>query len=107
MTALYKVRRKGDGQFSTGGLYPGWAEHGVRWPSLYQLRVHIDEALRRDPKSYLDCEIVEIEEHVVRVVSPNELLQIPKEVTSSETKRYEGGRKVVTGKDRKNGARRR
>jgi hypothetical protein len=101
MTALYKIRRKKDGQFSVGGIYPTWAEHGVRWPSLFQLRAHIDEALRRDPKIYLDCEVVEIEEHVVRVVSPNEMLAVPKEVVSSETKRYEGGKKPVTGKDRK------
>lgn len=100
-TPLYKVRQKKTGRYSTAGLYPTWSEHGVRWPSLYQLRLHLDEALRRDPKSYLDCEIVEIEERVVRVISPNEMLQIPKEVLSSESKKYEGGRKVVSGKDRK------
>ena len=99
--AMYKVRRRKDGKFSAGGLYPLWTENGVRWSSLYQLKLHMDEALKRDENSYRDSEVVEVREEVIRVLSPFELFDAPPDATYSETKKYEGGRKVKVGKERK------
>lgn len=73
---MFKIRRRKDGQFSVGGLYPTWGEVGVRWATLHQVRTHVIEAYKRNPEVYKDADVVEIEEIVKRVVSPYEVVPI-------------------------------
>ena len=77
---MYKLRDIYNGQFSTGGVYPGWSENGVRWATLHQVRAHILFAAKVNPDIYKQAEVVEIEEVVKRVVNSFEVfpLEVPK-----------------------------
>lgn len=33
-TSVFKIRRKSDGLFSSGGAYPKWSKHGKSWATL-------------------------------------------------------------------------
>lgn len=70
----YKIRRKKDGLYSSGGVYPTFVEHGFRWLERKHLVGHLDFAIGRQPDVYRGCEILEVEEVIRRVVSPFELL---------------------------------
>lgn len=58
--AVFKIRRRSDGLFSTGGGYPRFNKKGKTWNKIGYLRRHLSmfatQTLRR---FYSDCEIVE------------------------------------------------
>jgi len=67
VTQTFKIRRKSDGLFSTGGCDPTFSKRGKTWSSKNALMVHI--ALVRDGLTYKkdtdrlkwfygDCDIV-------------------------------------------------
>ena len=74
---VYKIRRKSDGKFSTGGTTPSFSKNGKTWNTIGHLKSHltgvadqgrwIEPALREQRKKqniakfYSDCEIVEYE----------------------------------------------
>lgn len=39
--ALYKIRHRKTGLFSTGGAYPGWSKKGKSWSSLTYVKSHL------------------------------------------------------------------
>lgn len=51
---VYKIRRKSDGLFSTGGCWPTFKANGKAWSTKGALNGHLSQ----NPK-YVDCEIVE------------------------------------------------
>lgn len=62
---VFKIRRKSDGLFSTGGAYPKWNEHGKAWATLGRAKsavalfnVYFSERCNLAHK-YVNCEIVE------------------------------------------------
>lgn len=68
MKTIFKIRRKYDGLFSTGGTYPMFNERGKTWNGLGAVRNHINlctESANRGDKrlqQYLsDIELVEFE----------------------------------------------
>lgn len=72
-TQVFKIRRRADGKFSTGGSYPGFHRAGKSWTNRAALNLHL--TLVRDmgryyknetPESHLkkiysDCDIVTFE----------------------------------------------
>ncbi len=57
----YKIRRKIDGKFSTGGRSPGFSKGGKTWTSHANLRRHLAELEQGwgGKDRYEDCELVE------------------------------------------------
>jgi hypothetical protein len=65
---MYKIRRKSDGKFSTGGLTPRFTKKGKVWTEVQYLKSHLNmlkkwrEVYRSryedEPFPYIDCEIV-------------------------------------------------
>lgn len=70
---IYKIRRKSDGLFSTGGVSPSWSKTGKTWNQIGHLKNHLNQFkdrydydfetkkhIRVDkiPKYYSDCEII-------------------------------------------------
>lgn len=53
---VYKIRRKSDGLFSTGGRCPDFKQGGKVWTSKGSLKRHI--SYMKFPELYSDCEIV-------------------------------------------------
>lgn len=67
-TVVYKIRRKSDGLFSTGGSVPSWTENGKTWNTrgalsnhMAQLRDPYYSRTRRIDDIYGDAEVVVIE----------------------------------------------
>lgn len=74
----YKIRRRSDGLYSTGGGNPGWRQAGKTWAGLNQLHNHFAVVQEiqgyshrrhaRDPEPdfvaqvYADCDIVVLAE---------------------------------------------
>jgi hypothetical protein len=63
--SVFKIRRKSDGLFSSGGAYPKWSERGKSWSTLGAaksavalLNVYFSERCNVKHR-YCDCEIVE------------------------------------------------
>ena len=55
---FYKIRRKSDGYFSSGGQTPHWAKDGGKvWGSLRNLELHLLQFKFKSP--YDNCEVVE------------------------------------------------
>lgn len=63
-TSVFKIRRKSDGLFSSGGCYPKWSEYGKAWATLRRARLAaslLNEDWCQKTHGYQDCEIVEYE----------------------------------------------
>ena len=61
---VYKIRRKTDGLFSTGGLRTKFSKVGKTWNKLNHVNSHIAmliEGKTKSPQVYDDCELVEFE----------------------------------------------
>lgn len=66
MEIVYKIRRKSDGKFSTGGSIPGFTKNGKIWKKKSHVQSHITQATQYSNSSsihfkeaYKDCEVVE------------------------------------------------
>lgn len=62
---VFKIRRKADGLFSTGGIEPRWDKKGKTWNGIGQLKNHLNQfkpQFKGDDdttiKTYKGCEIV-------------------------------------------------
>ena len=55
---VYKIRRRSDGLFSTGGGWPSFKAKGKQWASAGALHAHLNLV---EFKYYADCELVRIE----------------------------------------------
>ena len=60
---VYKIRRRSDGLYSTGGGWPSFKAKGKQWPSVAALHAHFNIVYGRggQRQNYVDCEIVTIE----------------------------------------------
>lgn len=77
---VYKIRRKSDGLFSTGGVSPKFNSVGKVWKKKGHLSSHIAQAVSyfstsvhaRMKSAYADCEVVEylIQETDIYPVTP-------------------------------------
>lgn len=58
---VYKIRRRSDGLFSTGGTRPRWTTLGKVWSGRGHLKNHLRLAQTHKFAStlYVDCEVVE------------------------------------------------
>jgi hypothetical protein len=76
MMFVYKIRRKSDGLFSTGGMSPNWSKTGKTWNAIGHLKNHLHQfdhiydynretgqSFYRDetPNIYGGCEIITYE----------------------------------------------
>ena len=68
MAQVFKIRRKSDGLFSTGGTGPQWSKKGKMWTGRGPLSNHL--ALVR-ANSYTDAELItyELVEQIIDVES--------------------------------------
>lgn len=59
---LYKIRRKSDGLFSTGGMCPRWEKSGKTWKKVGHVRCHLGQfgtsTFGNVRSPYYDCELV-------------------------------------------------
>lgn len=59
---VYKIRRKPDGLFSSGGTYPKFSSKGKVWNARGHITSHLTQLGDRDKNRYYkDCEVVRIE----------------------------------------------
>lgn len=83
----YKIKRKSDGLYSTGGYYPSFTKQGKAWRQLGHLKSHL-ALMGYQYIGYRDCEIVEIHTTIHDV--PKNTLQIMSEqgIISNSKYRY-------------------
>lgn len=64
ISVSYKIRRKSDGLYSTGGANPNFTKKGKSWAGIGQLKNHLNviREYSYSSKVYTDCEIVAYEE---------------------------------------------
>jgi len=70
---IYKIRRKSDGLFSTGGMVPKWSKTGKTWNQIGHFKNHLNQFkdrckydfetkkyiyIDKTPEYYSGCEIV-------------------------------------------------
>ena len=63
---IYKIRRKSDGLFSSGGSCPQFTKKGKNWSGLGPIKLHMHQLLDiygkiRDREVYKDCEVIKYE----------------------------------------------
>jgi hypothetical protein len=59
---VYKIRRKTDGLFSSGGTYPTFSKKGKTWTGRGHVTSHLSQfGERKKEQYYKDCEVVCIE----------------------------------------------
>ncbi len=59
---VYKIRRKSDGKFSTGGGHPSFTKNGKIWKQKGHLTSHLNQVAIFSKQIYLnECEIVPFE----------------------------------------------
>jgi hypothetical protein len=72
LVVIYKIRRKSDGKFSSGGAIPSFSKHGKHWQEQH-LRQHMalvyDQFYGRCP--YAHCEIVKYECNETETLHPS------------------------------------
>ena len=64
MMEVYKIRRKLDGMFSTGGTSPGFTKFGKIWKQRGHLTSHLNQFAQswsRNSQVYDNCELVTFE----------------------------------------------
>ena len=59
---LYKIRRRSDGKFSTGGRWPSFKATGKTWGRIQDIVTHYGQINPRNKHVYDDCEVVFYEE---------------------------------------------
>lgn len=65
---VYKIRRRADGLFSSGGAYPTFSKKGKTWSARGHVTSHLSQFGDRDKNRYYkDCEVVRIEVQEVDV----------------------------------------
>ena len=70
---FYKIRRKSDGKFSTGGGSPNWTAGGKTWNEIHHLRAHLRDGGFLggrglgwcDPRVYRNAEVIKFELKIV------------------------------------------
>lgn len=76
---VYKIRRKTDGKYSTGGSWPGFNKIGKIWKRKSDLSNHLNIVIEPGgkPERYDDCEIIicEVVERVIDAVPVSEYLR--------------------------------
>ena len=70
--SMYKIRRRDDGLFSTGGSSPGFNSVGKTWTGMGPLKNHMHGVTAydkyQDEPTYANCEIVEFEMRELRLI---------------------------------------
>lgn len=93
MAIVYKIRRNGDGLFSSGGRWPSFSKTGKIWKQKGHLTSHLGQLDRHRKTVYDNCEIV-----------PYELVETPAgpSITIDEYLRIVDERSAARGLVRKN-----
>lgn len=55
---VYRIQRRSDGKFSTGGSYPRFTTKGKSWQQLGHVKAHLRQATTHN---YQDCDLVAFE----------------------------------------------
>ena len=89
MKTVYKIRRKSDGLFSTGGSWPSFNKKGKIWTARNHVTAHIGQVGGYGKKLkdfYSDCEVVlfEIVENELEAVSAMEWKETDKTTRTKE-----------------------
>ena len=92
---VYKIRRRRDGLFSTGGSWPNFKAKGKQWVSAGALHAHLNIV---EFKHYADCELIKIK--VEEAEMPGAL-----DVNSYQRDRARQLQEVAAEKERKRQAR--
>lgn len=94
----FKIRRRTDGLFSTGGSYPRFTSKGKIWSKIGYLRRHLSMfATKLLRQYYNDCEIVEFKVEVSEVgtqIISDEIRRISEERQKKQERRAEQSRKL-------------
>lgn len=74
MTIVYKIRRKSDGLFSTGGITPRFTEKGKEWKARNHVSSHMRQvgfyhSHKTKEEYYSDCEVVTYKVTVAEIES--------------------------------------
>lgn len=79
---LYRIRRKEDGLFSTGGGNVYFTKQGKLWTNIGHIKSHLRAGMKNGkPMSvYKDCEIVEYELTELQVVDTTDVVQLMFEI---------------------------
>lgn len=88
-TMVYKIRRKSDGLFSTGGSWPSFNKKGKIWSQRNHVTSHIGQVGGYGKKLkdfYADCEVVLLEliENELEVIPAMEWKETDKTTRSKE-----------------------
>lgn len=55
---IFKIRRRSDGLFSTGGSSPRFRKEGKTWTKRHHVTAHLRLLGDRERKLYQDCDLV-------------------------------------------------
>lgn len=81
---FYKIKRRSDGLFSTGGHDPRFTNKGKVWKTIGYIRSHLENmGLKRGTKIYENCEIIEL------IASENILCSVSTEIEKLERRAEE------------------
>jgi hypothetical protein len=58
---VFKIRRKSDGLFSTGGYSPRFSKQGKVWSLRNHVSSHLSQFGKKLWDTYFDCEVIEFE----------------------------------------------
>ena len=92
---VFKIRRKADGLFSTGGSWPRFTKKGKLWKAQGHLTSHLTQVQDHLKANYItDCEIVEYEliEQPVGTLSIASYMQEAQDRKDARRKEYEDRR---------------
>lgn len=80
MSQIFKIRDRVTGNYSNGGMYPGFKGEGKTWSSMAKLKSHL--SMFRDhkqsyslPNTYKDAEIVVFNTVEVQSIDVEQFLQ--------------------------------
>lgn len=58
---VYKIRRRDDGRYSTGGYSPGWLKTGKIWHRLSDVQKHMRYVTEYARKQYEESDVIEFQ----------------------------------------------
>jgi hypothetical protein len=86
--AIFKIRRKSDGLYSTGGSDPVFTSKGKVWKQRSHVTLHLGQLSRQSKGVYDDCEIVELLTIEGAVHDPNAWIAEVAERREERERRY-------------------
>ena len=92
---VYKIRRKSDGKFSTGGSYPSFTKNGKIWKQKGHLTSHLNQLDAPSKVRYIkECEIIPFELVELPAGPPLSISNYLQEIENKQIKRKEDAKAV-------------